>query len=97
MNSQIIPAALGLLVLLSMQFVESLPINRRMSRAVTPSDTVSMSRSIWELLIDIDVYLESSKGLPQVINNATALKNSSNFKPEVNTIRMRKHSRDLSL
>ena len=80
MNTQVIPAALGLLVLCSIQFVESLPIIRRMSGSITPSDVVNMSRSIWDTLIDIN---QTSKGLNPMFRNASYLAYSDIFKPEV--------------
>ena len=84
MNTPIIPAALGLLVLCSIQFVESLPINKRMSGSITtPSDVVNMSRSIWSRLIDKEA---TSEGLFPVFIKATYLTQSDIFKPEVRCI-----------
>ena len=96
MNTPIIPAALGLLVLCSIQFVESLPINKRMSGSITtPSDVVNMSRSIRSRLIDNQA---TSEGLLPVFIKAAYLTQSDIFKPEVRcNLRMRKHSRDPSL
>ena len=81
MNTPIIPAALGLLVLCSIQFVESLPIDKRMSGSITPpSDVVNMSRSIRSKLID------TQAGLLPVFIKAAYLARSDIFKPEVRCI-----------
>ena len=80
MNTEVIPAALGLLVLCSIQFVESLPIDKRMSDSITPSDVVNMTRSIWDILIDIN---KTSEGLNPLFRNASYLAHSEIFKPEV--------------